>query len=102
VWTVVGTYSPANVSDWLVPGRNLFQALQVLGIACFIYIVSRRMVPLFRAQSDPSFDRPLTRLGRVFKFWLGQWKHPRYRFAGTLYIIVLPDSFYWRPAALAY
>jgi len=85
---VVGTYSPANVSDWLAPGRDLFLALQVLGIASFIYVVSKRMVPLVRAQADPRFDRPLTRLGRVFKFWLGQWKHPRYRFAGTLHIVI--------------
>jgi Fe-S oxidoreductase len=88
VWTVVGTFSPVNVVDWLVPGRNLFLAIQVVGITCFLYIVSKRMVPLFRAQADPRFDRALTRLGRVFKFWFGQWKHPRYRFAGTLHIII--------------
>ena len=74
---MVGTFSPAQVSDWLVPGRNLFLALQVLGVACFIYIVSKRLVPLLRAQSDPRFDRPVARLARVLKFWLGQWKHPR-------------------------
>ena len=85
---MVGTYSPIDVVDWLMPGRNLFLAIQVAGIACFLYIVSKRMVPLVRAQADPRFDRPLTRLGRVFKFWLGQWKHPRYRFAGTLHIMI--------------
>lgn len=46
--TVVGTYSPIIVVDWLVPGRNLFLAIQVLGIACFVFIVSRRIVPLLR------------------------------------------------------
>ena len=85
---MVGTYSPINVVDWLVPGRNLFLAIQVLGITCFVFIVSKRMVPLLRAQADPRFDRPLTRIGRIFKFWLGQWKHPRYRFAGTLHIVI--------------
>lgn len=80
--------SPQNVVNWLVPGRDLFLAIQVLGIACFVYIVAKRLVPLLRAQSDPRFDRPLTRLGRVFKFWLGQWKHPRYKFAGTLHIVI--------------
>jgi phosphopantetheinyl transferase (holo-ACP synthase) len=68
---VVGIYDPQHVVDWLVPGRELFLALHVLGVACFIYIVSKRLVPLLRAQSDPRFDRPLVRLGRVFKFWLG-------------------------------
>ena len=28
------------------------------------------------------------RLGRVFKYWLGQWKHPRYRAAGILHIFI--------------
>ncbi len=55
------------------------------------------MLPLHRIEAngaaasrpaDPRFDRPLARLGRVFKFWLGQWKHPRYRFAGTLHIVI--------------
>jgi Fe-S oxidoreductase len=85
---VVGIYSAQHVVDWLVPGRELFLALHVLGVACFIYIVSKRLVPLLRAQSDPRFDQPLIRLGRVFKFWLGQWKHPRYKFAGTLHILI--------------
>jgi hypothetical protein len=88
VWAVVGIYSPQYVVDWLVPGRELFLALHVLGVACFIYIVSKRLVPLLRAQSDPRFDQTLVRLGRVLKFWMGQWKHPRYKFAGTLHILI--------------
>ena len=84
---MVGT-SPQDVVNWLVSGRELFLALQLLGIACFIYIVAKRLVPLFRAQSDPRFDQPLVRLGRVFKFWLGQWRHPRYKFAGSLHILI--------------
>src|ERR1022692_4173298 len=63
-------------------------ALHVLGGAFFIFIVPKRLLPLIRAQQDPRFDRPLVRLGRVLKFWLGQWKHPRYKFAGTLHILI--------------
>jgi len=85
---VVGTYSPSYIADWLVPGRNLFLTIHVLGIACFFYIVAKRLVPLVRAERDFRFDRPLTRLGKVFKFWLGQWKHPRYKFAGTIHILI--------------
>ncbi len=80
--------SPQDVVNWLVPGRELFLALHVLGVACFAYIVWKRLVPLLRAQRDPRFDQPFMRLGRVFKFWLGQWKHPRYKFAGTLHILI--------------
>jgi Fe-S oxidoreductase len=46
------------------------------------------MVPLRRAQRDPRFDQPLLRLRHVLQFWLAQWKHPRYKFAGTLHIII--------------
>jgi len=85
---VVGIYSPAQIEGWLVPGRNLFLTIHVLGVAGFVYIVARRLVPLVRAQRDFRFDRPLTRLGRVAKFWLGQWKHPRFKFAGILHILI--------------
>ena len=86
--TVVGIHLSAQVASWLVPGRNLYLAIHVLGIATFLYILYRRLVPLAPAQRDLRFDRPVARLGRVWKFWLGQWKHPRYRFAGTLHILI--------------
>jgi len=85
---VVGTYSPAQIADWLVPGRNLFLTIHVLGVACFAYIVVKRLVPLLRAERDFRFDRTLVRVGRVLKFWLGQWRHPRYKFAGALHILI--------------
>jgi Fe-S oxidoreductase len=83
-----GIQSVEQVASWLVAGRTLFLAIHLLGIAGFAYIVARRLVPLFRAERDFRFDRRLTRLGKFFKFWLGQWKHPRYRTAGTLHIFV--------------
>lgn len=74
--------------NWLIPGRNLFLAIHVLGIGCFVYIVVRRLVPLLQAEKDPRFDRPWERLGNVFQYWFGQWKHPRYKFAGTMHILI--------------
>jgi len=85
---VVGTQSIEQVTSWLVPGRTLFLTIHVLGVACFAYIVAKRLVPLVRGERDLRFDRPLERLGRVLKYWLGQWKHPRYRFAGTIHILI--------------
>ena len=85
---MVGGYFPAQLTDWLIPGRNLFLAVHVLGLGCFGYIVARRVAPLLRAEGDPRFDRPWTRLGKVCKFWLGQWKHPRYKAAGILHILI--------------
>jgi Fe-S oxidoreductase len=69
-------------------GRSLFMTIHVIGVLCFAYIVARRLVPLVRAKRDSRFDHPLTRVGRVFKFWLGQWKHPRYKFAGIIHILI--------------
>jgi len=85
---VVGIESASQVTSWLVTGRILFLIIHVLGIACFAYIVARRMVPLLRAERDFRFDHPWLRLGRVLKFWLGQWKQPRYKLAGTLHIFI--------------
>jgi len=82
-----GIQSGANPTFWLAQGQFLFLFLHFLGIACFAYIVARRLVPLIRAERDPRFDRPLARLGTVLKFWLGQWKHPRYKTAGILHIL---------------
>jgi Fe-S oxidoreductase len=72
----------------LAPGRTFFLLIHILGIACFSYIVAKRLVPLLRAERDLRFDHPLERLGRVLKFWLGQWKQPRYRVAGTIHIFI--------------
>lgn len=85
---MVGIYSLSLLTDWLASGRELFLTIHVLGVACFIYIVAMRLVPLVRAERDLRFDRPLARLQRVLKYWLGQWKHPRYKFAGILHILI--------------
>ena len=83
----MGPFS-THADDWLVLSRDVFLAIHVVGILSFAYIVARRLVPLIRAEHDPRFDHLLTRAGKVFKFWLGQWKHPRYRFAGIVHIVI--------------
>ena len=85
---VVGLQSPADATYWLIQGRILFLIIPVLGTALFAWIVARRLTPLLRAQRDFRFDHPLIRVANVFKFWFGQWRHPRYRFAGTLHILI--------------
>ena len=80
--------SPAQATYWLIHGQVLFVTLNLLGIACFSYIVARRLTPLFRGNPDVRLDRPLVRLQRVAKYWFGQWKHPRYRVAGTIHILI--------------
>ncbi|HEY7099165.1 MAG TPA: (Fe-S)-binding protein [Terriglobales bacterium] len=85
---VEGIQSPAGSTFWFIPGHTLFLLMHLLGTALFAYIVARRLSPLIRAQSDARFNRPLARLQKVLKFWLGQWKHPRYPSAGTIHILV--------------
>jgi Fe-S oxidoreductase len=78
----------AQVTPWLASGRTLFLIIHFLGITGFAYIVAMRLVPLLRAQRDLRFGQPLARLGKVLKFGLAQWKHPRYRVAGILHIFI--------------
>src|ERR1700739_1215592 len=85
---VVGLQSPEQSAYWLIQGRVLFLIIHLLGVACFAYIVAKRLTPLFRGERDFRFDRPFTRLGRVAKFWLAQWKHPRYKFPGIVHILI--------------
>ena len=85
---VEGIQSPAQVTYWLMTGRTLFLFLNLLGLACFFYIVTKRMTPLIRGERDLRFDRPLVRLERLLQFWLGQWKHPRYPTAGIMHILI--------------
>src|ERR1039457_1542184 len=80
--------SLAQMTSWLATGRILLLLIHLLGVGCFAYIVAKRLVPLIRGERDFRFDRPFVRLGRVLKFWLGQWKHPRYRTAGILHIFI--------------
>jgi len=85
---VEGVQSSGQLAAWLAQGQVLFLAIHVLGIACFAYIVAKRLVPLLNGERDLRFDRPFLRLGKVLKFWLGQWKHPRYKTAGVVHVLV--------------
>ncbi len=81
-------HSPSQTVYWFIPGRILFSITHLLGLACFAFIVAKRLIPLKLAQRDIRFDRPMLRLQNVLKFWLGQWKHPRFRLAGIIHILV--------------
>ena len=67
---------------------SLTSLIQLLGLSCFAYIVVKRFAPLARGERDIRFDRPWLRLQRLMKYWFGQWKHPRYRIAGTLHLLI--------------
>ena len=85
---MVDMQSVAQITSSLATGRVLFLLIHLLGVLCFAYIVMKRLTPLLRGKRDFRLDRPLARLGKVLKFWLGQWKHTRYRTAGTIHIFI--------------
>lgn len=72
----------------MTSGGILYFAIDLLGLACFSYILSKRLSPLLRSERDSRFDRPFSRINKVLKFWLGQWKQPRYLLAGVLHIVL--------------
>ena len=96
---VGGFGSPAQAMYWMVPGRILFLVIHLLGIALFAYIVAKRVAPLLLAERDFRFDRPLIRLGKVLQFWLGQWRHPRYRTAGIIHLLIFAGFILLAPRA---
>ncbi len=83
-----GIASPGAATYWSLQGSTLYLVLHLLGLVCFCWIVARRLAPLIRAERDSRFDRPFTRLGMLLKFWFGQWRHPRYRLAGVIHILI--------------
>ena len=80
--------SIAQANYWIIPGQQLFLLLAFLGTVLFAFIVWRRLRPLLAAQADPRWDRPAARLGRVVQYWLAQWRHPRFRYAGAMHILI--------------
>ena len=81
-------YIPAYTPYWMGQAPVVILLLQVLGLACFAYIAARRVIPLIRAEHDIRLDRPWLRAQKLVKVWFGQWKHPRYRVAGTLHLCI--------------
>ncbi|MCM2304320.1 MAG: (Fe-S)-binding protein [Elusimicrobia bacterium] len=68
--------------DWL------FVLIPIIGLACFAWIMGRRIVPLLHAAPDPRFGQIPLRIMLVLKLWLAQWRQPRYMLAGVLHIVV--------------
>ena len=81
-------FSPERATYWLIPGRVLFSIITLLGIAGFSYLLAMRLSPLLQGAPDPRLDRPAERLSRSVKYWLAQWKHPRFMLAGILHIVI--------------
>ncbi|MGM0424162.1 MAG: heterodisulfide reductase-related iron-sulfur binding cluster [Thermodesulfobacteriota bacterium] len=80
--------APANVAIFGIPAWLISVLITLLGLGAFAYIVARRLIPLAKAAPDPRLNRGKERLKAVLKFWLAQYKQPRYMFAGVLHILI--------------
>ena len=80
--------SPAKAAVLGIPGVILGFLIPLVAIAIFAYIITMRLAPLVHAAPDQRFNRIPERLYRIFKLWLLQYRHPRYRLAGVLHIML--------------
>jgi Fe-S oxidoreductase len=80
--------SPAQASYWGIDGHLLFGSITLVAFSLFAYILWRRFAFLLRNAPDPRFTNLHLRIRTLLKYWLAQWKQPRYRFAGILHIII--------------
>ncbi len=78
----------AKVTILGIPFSLFAVLIPLIGISAFCYIMARRLIPLAKAQPDSRFDRPKERIKSVIKFWLGQYKQPRYLDAGVIHIVI--------------
>jgi Fe-S oxidoreductase len=85
--------SPATATVLGIPTMIFALIIPVIGVAIFTYIMAKRMAPLVRAMPDERLDRPVRRLAAVCKYYLGQYKHPRYLTAGIIHIVLFAGFF---------
>ncbi len=80
--------SPAHVTLLGLPGSFWAVLIPLVGVIFFLYIIARRLIPLTRGAPDPRFDRIKLRIKNLFKYWLFQYKQPRYIVAGIIHIVI--------------
>lgn len=80
---------PVILSPAALPaGQALSLVLTLAGLGLFAYLLSRRLAPLSLAQADPRSDHWGRRLAGLLKYWLAQYKQPRYLLAGLLHVLL--------------
>ena len=81
--------SPAKA--WVlgfIPTMFFSIIIPIIGVACFTYIIAKRIAPLVRSKPDPRLDSIPDRLANMFKFAIAQYRQPRYMMAGVLHIVL--------------
>ena len=80
--------APAKASFLGIPTVIFSVLIPVIGVALFTYIMAKRVAPLIFANPDFRFNRMQERAKALLKYWLAQWKQPRYRTAGIVHIML--------------
>ena len=80
--------SPASAVFLGIPAKLVYILIPLIGVGVFAYIIVRRLVPLLKAAPDERFNRIPERIKFLLKFWLAQWRHPRYMLAGVVHIFL--------------
>jgi Fe-S oxidoreductase len=79
---------PAHYVVGFIPTVIFSVLIPLIGLGIFTYIMTRRLAPLIRAAPDFRWDNLAIRIKQLIKIWLMQYRHPRYRFAGILHILI--------------
>jgi Fe-S oxidoreductase len=80
--------SPAEATVLGIPCVIFSLIIPLVGVGIFTYIIALRLKPLVKACPDPRLDRPAVRFFKMIKYAVGQYRHPRYRDAGIIHIII--------------
>ena len=80
--------APANYSFLGIPTILFSILIPIAGVALFAYIMVIRIAPLVLAAPDFRFNRFAERVVKVVRIWLLQWRHPRYKTAGIIHIMI--------------
>ena len=80
--------SPAKAALFGIPTVIFSLLIPLIGVGVFTYIIALRLKPLVLAAPDSRFDRWPDRLFNMFKYAIGQYRHPRYMDAGVIHILL--------------
>jgi len=80
--------SPAKASVLGIPTIIFSLLIPLVGIGIFTYIIALRLKPLVKASPDQRLDRLPDRFLKMLKFAVGQYRHPRYKDAGIIHILL--------------
>jgi Fe-S oxidoreductase len=80
--------SPAKATVLGIPTVIFSLVIPLVGIGIFAYIIALRLKPLVKASPDPRLGRLPDRFLKMLKYAVGQYRHPRYKDAGIIHILL--------------